>query len=374
MNKKIVVLGGRGHIGAYVAHVLSRDGHDVTTYDIQTGTDLSDISVVRQSLTGAGVVIDTLPYTCNRLIATVAARLGVAYFNLTEDVENTTYIRGLAAQPNIPLIPQCGLAPGMVSIIAQQMTRAFATVDSIYVRVGALPCNKLNHLGYALTWSAAGLVNEYCNPCAVVQNGVLTTAPALDGQETLVLHGEPFEAAYTSGGIGTLAETWAGVAREVNYKTLRYAGHFDFMRILRDDLQMAQYKNLAEDWFTRALPRTVDDVVVIAIHVTGVRSSRTRQSSGDRYTSTYVHRVYRDSEPTLARSGSTAIQKTTAHGVLAVVDTYLRGHLSRTGFVKQEDIPFEAIYDSPYSETYGLSDICLPTSDTNQSPGYGYGV
>ena len=341
MSKRIVIA-GRGHIGSYMARELQDDGHEVMSYDLADGYNLTDEEKVRLALVGAHAVIDTLPYQLNRLIATVAAEYNIAYFNLTEDVKNTEYIRTLKSEA--PLVPQCGLAPGMVSIIANEMARGFTNVDTISIRVGALPTQKFNHLGYALTWNPAGLINEYCNPCSVVQNWDLTEVPALDGHETLVIDGAPYEAAYTSGGIGTLAETWAKKAREVNYKTLRFPGHFDFMRILRDDLKLSQHKGTAEQWFTSALPRTTDDMVVIGIRVTGTAPGK---SVFHHYTRDYVQTIYHADD-------ATAIQMTTAHGALAVVDAYLQGHFTAAGFVRQEEIPYDAIRTSSYSMVYSL--------------------
>lgn len=347
MSERIVIA-GRGHIGEYVERSLRADGYDVDAYDVADGYDLSDDVVARPVLLGARVLIDTLPYYHNPLLAQIAAEFGVAYFNLSEDVDNTAMIRRLH-NTKAPLVPQCGLAPGMVSIIAQEMTRAFQSVDSIRIRVGALPQTKFNHLGYALTWNPAGLINEYCNPCIVVQHGKVTTVTPLDGAETLVLSDTTYEAAYTSGGIGTLAETWAGRANHVDYKTLRYPGHFDVMRVLRDDLKLADHKREAEAWFTSALPRTTEDVVVIGIQVVG---SEHGVSPTTKTTRTYSRNIY----PTI---DATAIQIATAHGVLAVVDAYLRGYIVSTGCVKQEDIPFDAIRSSRYSAPYEL-DVCLP--------------
>lgn len=334
--KRIAVL-GRGHIGSYVADTLKADGrYDVQSFDLTLGHDLADAATVQRACAGAHAVLDTLPYTLNRLVAQTAAAANIAYFNLTEDVANTEFIRGLRS--TAPLIPQCGLAPGMVSILAQHLTEGFESVETIKVRVGALPAQQFNRLGYALTWSPAGLINEYAHPCTVVRDGVLTTVQPLDGAETLMLDGQQLEAAYTSGGIGTLAETWAGRAREVDYKTLRYPGHFDFMRVLRDDLNLAAHKTLAEQWFTSAMPYTREDVVYIGIQVTG-------HKGGQRLTNTYAQKVK-------ATDTITAIQRTTAHGLLAVVDAYLRGVITTPGFVKQEDIPWPAIRDSVFSKVY----------------------
>jgi saccharopine dehydrogenase-like NADP-dependent oxidoreductase len=348
-----IVIAGHGHIGSYVHRVLTERDYHATSYDLQQGYDLSQPATIHDLLSGAEVVIDTLPYRYNRLIAEYAVQQNIAYFNLTEDVENTQYIRKLASSGSwtaarAPLVPQCGLAPGMVNIIAHHLAQSFTTVESIHIRVGALPAQKHNHLGYALTWNPAGLVNEYCNPCQVLHGGVVTTVSALDGEETITVQGRVFEAAYTSGGIGTLAETWGQAsppAQNVTYKTLRYPGHFAFMRVLRDDLHLHANKDLAELWFARALPHTTEDIVVISIHVTGTTSP----NGAPPYTTrTYEHIVYGDAL-------GTAIQRTTAHGVLSVMDAYLSNKFSGAGFMKQEEIPYRAIADSWFSQVYKLS-------------------
>jgi len=344
-----IVIAGRGHIGSYIEWMLLSDtAYEVRSYDALDGHDLTNPDTVRLALVGATVVIDTLPYTLNPLIATTAAELGVAYFNLSEDVKNTAYIRSLSS--TAPLVPQCGLAPGIVSILAQHLTAKFKAVDTIQIRVGALPEQSFNRLGYAMTWSAAGLVNEYCNPCTVVQEGQLTTTTPLDGAEFLTIEGCTLEAAHTSGGIGTLADTWAGRAREVNYKTLRYPGHFEFMRVLRDDLNLAKNKQIAEDWFTRTIPRTHRDAVYIAIRVTGVNSGTQRRYERSEETYTKIIR----STPT-----HTAIQRTTGLGVLAVVQSYLESltnprvwSFPTAGYVKQEDLPWSMVQNSPYASVY----------------------
>lgn len=341
-----IVITGRGHIGRYIEEELKEtELYDVRSYDIADGYDLKNPVTISQILSDATVVIDTLPYTLNPMIAKIASNVGVAYFNLSEDVNGSEYIRSLSLRPDctVPLVPQCGLAPGIVSIIAQHLTTKFTDVDTIQIRVGALPEQSFNRLGYAMTWSAAGLINEYCNPCTVVQKKQLTTVTPLDGAETLTLEGCTLEAAHTSGGIGTLANTWAGRAREVNYKTLRYPGHFDFMRVLRDDLNLSANKKVMEDWLTREIPRTSRDVVYIAIRVTG------NTPQANRHEEIYT-KIIR-STPT-----HTAIQRATGLGVLSVVQTYLESRANpqswqfpTVGYVRQEDLPWPHIQTSSYA-------------------------
>lgn len=334
---------GLGHIGASIKRRLLdvRPQWQVRGHDLRTGVDLTNRDAVRLALSQADVVIDCLPYMHNVMIAEEAADLGVAYFNLTEDIRNTAAMEKLSS--SAPIVPQCGLAPGMVSILAQQMTEGLSDIDQISIMVGALPRDPaLNRLGYGLTWSVDGLVNEYCGQAHAVVDGRLTTVRALDGYEPWVaVNGASLEAAYTAGGIGTLAHSWEGRARSVAYKTLRYPGHFPFFRILRDDLRMEDYKHQITRWLRDTLPQITDDVIYIRITVTGISTGQTTLT-----TRTYTHAIYAD-DP-----GETAIQTSTACGALCVVDAYIQGAFNGKGFMRQEALPYAAIEESPFFAPY----------------------
>lgn len=343
MNTPIVVL-GLGHIGQFVVEALTKTTvytHPVIGYDLRDGYDLTNPATIAQCVKHAAVVIDTLPYQCNRGILSYAALLDIPYFNLTEDVSIIDAAK--AASSKAPIVPQCGLAPGMVSIIAARLSTEFDAVHSIKVRVGALPQAALNHLKYALTWNTAGLVNEYCNPCWVIDDQRLQQVPPLGGQETLRVFDADYEAAYTSGGIGTLAETcaqWSPVPHEVSYKTVRYPGHFDAVRVWRDDLRMGAKKDAMVSWLDETIPHTADDVVVIVIEVVGmIRGVLTSRM--------YSHRIW-------STPHTTAIQAATGYGLLAVVDAYLRGRLTTGGYVTQESLDYSAIASSHFAAAFNL--------------------
>jgi len=333
---------GLGHIGTSLVrrlHAVRPQWH-VRGSDLRTGQNLTDPDTVRRRLSQAEVVIDCLPYMHNPLIAATAAELGVAYFNLTEDVRNAAAMAQLTS--SAPIVPQCGLAPGMVSVLAQHLTEGLASVEDITVMVGALPRTPtLNRLGYGVTWSVEGLVNEYCGDAYVLRDGALTTVRALDGYEPQVdVAGVTLEAAYTAGGIGTLAESWAGRAHSVAYKTLRYPGHFPFFRILRDDLHLSQHADVMTTWLRAALPTITDDIVYMRIDVTGRTADHTPT------TRTYRHALTSDHD------GETAIQTSTACGVLCVVDAYVHGAVTGRGFLRQEELPYAAIAHSPFFAPY----------------------
>src|SRR5205823_13872214 len=139
-------------------------------------------------------------------------------------------VRAIAAEGRgkVALVRQCGLAPGYIAIAAYDIARGFTRVDDLRLRVGALPQYPTNALKYNVTWSAAGVVNEYCEPCNVMLDGRLTKLPALEGLENFSFEGIEYEAFYTSGGVGTLIDTLVAEHKtseesRVAYKTIRYA-------------------------------------------------------------------------------------------------------------------------------------------------------
>src|SRR5690606_17942664 len=144
------------------------------------------------------------------------------YLDLTEDVASTRRVKELAKEAKTAFIPQCGLAPGFISIVAYDLAKRFDKLDSVRMRVGALPQYPSNALNYNLTWSTDGVINEYIEPCEAIVNGELTEVPALEEREEFSLDGVTYEAFNTSGGLGTLCETLEGKVRTLNYRTIRY--------------------------------------------------------------------------------------------------------------------------------------------------------
>jgi saccharopine dehydrogenase-like NADP-dependent oxidoreductase len=196
------------------------------------------------------------------------------------------------------------------------------------MRVGALPQYPTNALNYNLTWSTDGLINEYCNPCEAIHSGAKIEVLALQGIEQFSLDGITYEAFNTSGGLGTLCETLEGKVRELNYKTVRYPGHCDYMKMLVNDLKLGERRALFRDVLEAAIPVTLQDVVLVFVTVTGMRDGRLTQES-------YANKIY--SQDVNGRRWS-AIQITTASGICAAVDLMRDGRLPSRGFVRQEDI------------------------------------
>src|SRR5437868_8849902 len=245
-----VLLLGAGKIGAAIAKFLSAAGDfdiligDVDERALRRMKNISNVTTrkvdsssqgdLEQAMKGRQSVLSALNFSFNPGIARGALAAGVSYFDLTEDVDTTKTIKETAAKakPGQIFMPQCGLAPGFVSIAAFSLTRDFEKLDEVELRVGALPQFPTNEMKYNLTWSTDGLINEYGNPCDAVHEGKLIEVLPLEGLEHFSLDGVDYEAFNTSGGVGTLAETLQGKCQTLNYKTVRYRGHRDLIKFL----------------------------------------------------------------------------------------------------------------------------------------------
>ncbi len=341
---------GLGKVGELVARLANDAGFEVRGFDGQdrsalglpfpTGTvDAHDRSSIADALAGADAVISCLPYHLNLPIAEVAREKQVHYFDLTEDVPTTTRVRQMAESgTDVVLAPQCGLAPGLIGIVGASLTAQFAQVRSIELKVGALPQNPVGLLGYAFNWSAEGVVNEYLNDCEVVRAGVRQFVPAMTDLERVVIGGNEFEAALTSGGLGTMCETYEGEVQRLDYKTLRYPGHFEQMRFFFDELGLRDRRELAGQLLVDAKAPVDSDVVYLHAAVGGVLRDDAPDAPGQPFRKEYV-RAYYPQEI----DGRTwrAISWTTAASAVAVVEMVRAGTLPPRGFIRQESICFE---------------------------------
>jgi len=267
----------------------------------------------------------------------------VHYCDLTEDVETTRRVREIAADANTVFMPQCGLAPGFISIAAYDLAQRFDSLRRVCMRVGALPLFSSNALQYNLTWSTAGLINEYCNPCEVIYDGELLDVLPLEGYEQFSLDGVAYEAFNTSGGLGTLCETLKGKVDNLNYKTIRYPGHCELIKFLCNDLRLRKRRNLFQDVLEHAVPVTAQDVVLIFVTVSGEKEGKLIQES-------YTKKVHYGK---VGRLDLAAIQITTAAGLCAAVDLQREGKLPARGFVKQEDISLDDFLENRFGKHYG---------------------
>ena len=359
---RVLVLGA-GRIGRCIAEALAASGRyrvcigDRSARALEPLRDLSGITGLvidveqRAQLLAAmrhqHAVLSACSFHQNRLIAEAAMQCGISYFDLTEDVETTRFIRQLAGSCAAGQIfmPQCGLAPGFISILANDVGQQFDDVHALKLRVGALPEYPSNQLMYNLTWSTEGLINEYCNPCESIRDGKPIEVLALEGLETFSLDGVEYEAFNTSGGLGTLCETWHTRVRELNYKTVRYPGHCYLMHFLINDLRLGEIgarRDMLKQIFESSVAGTHQDLVLILVIASGMLDGQLMQV-------TELYKVYHD---VLFDENWSAIQLTTALSACVVIDLFFTGSLPSQGFVKQEDVVLAQFLDSEFAFVY----------------------
>jgi saccharopine dehydrogenase-like NADP-dependent oxidoreductase len=368
--QKVLILGA-GKIGAlisgllaesrdYEVHVADVNGHaarSVVAAHALPGLhahefDAQDPAALERHLREhpADAIISSLPYYCNPRVAEIARQVRAHYFDLTEDVAVTRAVRTQAEGAATAFVPQCGLAPGFISIAANALIKHFDEIRSVKLRVGALPQHPNNALKYSLTWSTDGLINEYGNPCEALVDGRAIEAAPLEGLEEIEIDGMKYEAFNTSGGLGSLGATYGDRAQTMDYKTIRYPGHCAQMRLLMNDLKLNQDRATLKRVLENAVPQTLQDVVIVYVAVAGRQEGELREEN-------YVSKIY---PQVIAGRLWSAIQVTTAAGICAVVDLVLQSKGRYKGFVRQEDFELVDVLANRFGRYYadgGSKDI-----------------
>src|ERR1700716_2052995 len=358
-----VLILGAGKIGALISGLLAESGsykvhlgdvdgaaaesvvHAHATPNLSSYTlDATNAAALAKHLADnpADAVISSLPYYCNVGVAEAARKAGTHYFDLTEDVEVTRAVRAIATGATHAFVPQCGLAPGFISIAAAELITHFDELRTVKLRVGALPQHPNNVLKYSLTWSTEGLINEYGNPCqAIVDHRMIDFSP-LEGLENIGMEGTPSEPFNPSGALRSLAETHGASCDQMNYKTIRYPGHCEQMPLLMNDLKLNHDRSTLKHILENAVPQTLQDVVIVYAAVTGTQDGQLREEN-------YVNKVY---PQVIAGRLWSAIQVTTAAGITAVVDLVLEHQGRYSGFVAQEQFQLADILANRFGRYY----------------------
>lgn len=355
--RKVAVIGA-GKIGSVVIDLLAGSGdYQVLAIDASAealdgleppgrisrrALAIDDPAALSRAIADRFAVVNCAPFDLTATVARAARAAEVHYFDLTEDVASSRIVRDLAAGAPCAFVPQCGLAPGFVGIAAWDLAKHFEQLHDVRLRVGALPRYPSNALNYNLTWSTDGVINEYCEPCEAIIDGKRREAPALEEREEFSLDGVTYEAFNTSGGLGALCETLEGKVRNLNYKTIRYPGHAAIMKALLHDLDLRNRRPVLKDILENAVPATLQDVVIVFVTVSGLKTGRLMQE-------TYVQRVF--GRPIAGRMRC-AIQVTTASAVCAALDLLAEGRLPPQGLVRQEDIALTDVLANRFGQVY----------------------
>lgn len=346
MSFRIAVC-GLGRVGTVAARLLHEGDCRVVGVDARrragelpfetVAADLDSDEALAVALGSCDAVLSCLPYRLNRRVAVRAHALGIHYFDLTEDVATTRAVIELGASARGVMAPQCGLAPGFIGIVGAAQVDAFETCRSLRLRVGALPQHPTGLMGYAFNWSPEGVVNEYLNDCEVIEDGHRKWVSSMEWHEQLYVEGVALEAFTTSGGLGTICETFHGRVANVDYKTIRYPGHMRLMNFFFHELLMREHRTLAGQILTNAKPPVSADVVYVHVSAEGIIDGRLQRRE---FVRAYRPRV-------VAGREEPAIAWTTAASAAAVIRLVRDGMLPPRGFLKQEAIPLDTFLATP---------------------------
>ncbi len=351
---RILVLGA-GRMGLGAVHDLAKqpDVEEVTVADMSAeraehvaaavegnvtprAIDVSNYEDVVALMRGHVAAISCVNYWLNERLARAALEAGTNFCDLggnNDVVDAELALDAEARSRGINIIPDCGLAPGMVAVLVAHGAAQFKQLDEIHIRVGGLPQNPQPPLDYQLVFSVEGLINEYIERARVIRNGVITMVDSMTEIEELDFP-EPFgrmEAFQTSGGTSTLPETFLGSVRELDYKTIRYPGHcakFKTMidlglcsseKITVDGVPVAPRRVLG-DLLIRNLPADEPDAVLVRVEFAG-DGRRLRYDIIDRYDES---------------TGLSAMMRTTAFPASIVALMMARGQTMQKGALPQE--------------------------------------
>jgi lysine 6-dehydrogenase len=355
---KILVLGaGRMGFGAAYDLVHNSEVEAVTIADVnfkaakaaaeQVGgdkitakeIDVNDYNATVNLMTGHNAAISCVTYFYNEQLAKAAIEAKVNFCDLggnNDVVAAELALDEQAKAAGINIIPDCGLAPGMVSVLAAHGAARFESLDSLHIRVGGLPQHPKPPLNYQMVFSVEGLINEYIERARLLRDGRIIEVESMTEIETLDF--PPFgelEAFQTSGGTSTLPDTFLGRVKDLDYKTIRYPGHCEKFKLLLDlglasseaidvDGVMVKPRRVLGETLLKHLPSGEPDLVLIRVEFCGendLMQQTLRYDIIDRYDE---------------KTGLSAMMRTTAFPASIIAQMMANNETERKGAVPQE--------------------------------------
>ncbi|MCP3969728.1 MAG: hypothetical protein GY717_05325 [Rhodobacteraceae bacterium] len=350
---KIVVVGA-GRAGEAILHLLAGDerfqplaidiDYDRVRAMREAGIDAEQISGANAAqmtpvLKGAAAVICAAPPGVTVPLARSAIEAGCHYVDMCEDLTAQETVIAEAGGAGRGFAPGCGLAPGLVTLLVDAMIREAPDGADITAFVGVLPAERTNRLGYGNLWGVDGLMAEYTNACLSLQAGKIVSQPPLHALETLEIGGETFEAFTTSGSLEDLVRHYAGTIRGLEFKTLRYPGHLDYIRFLLDDLGLSGRHYMLRNLLLNGLPEIERDRAVV--HIVDRNPDAMRRQTRHFEAEAIEDGKYRS-----------AVSSVGAAHVCAVTDVLVHGLAPRNGALHHTDLTLEVLAQSRYASVF----------------------
>lgn len=305
---------------------------------------------LKEALSKADIILDCLPGSQAPRLAQYAKDHNCHYANLTEYVKETDEVTAIAKDASTGFILQTGLAPGYINIISHHLFQKFTAehgvskVDNLDMKVGALSKNARSPYFYAYTWSPIGVATEYVKDAIVVEDYETKLIPSLSRTETLLLDGVAYEDDFTSGGAADLPKALSGRVKHLNYKTIRYPGHYNWAKNIIAETPAGKDKvEFLHNTMMSNIPAVEDDVVIVFASVKGKDANgvlRAMEESLHIYPSKVGKHTLR------------AIQTTTAAPLCESARLLLNGGLK--GAIFQSQLDTNSFLNGPYvKDIYG---------------------
>jgi lysine 6-dehydrogenase len=303
--------------------------------------DVTNEEELAQLMGEIDVAVSCITYKHNYELAKIALATKTHFVDLggnEEIVAKEFMLDELAKEQGVTIIPDLGLAPGLVSLLAVSAAESFDEIYDIRLRVGGLPANPDDcFMDYCQVFSIDGLINEYNEDCTVLRDGKIFSVPSLSDNESIEFP-RPFgtmEAFNTSGGISTLPQSYLGRVQHLDYKTIRYPGHCDAIHMLKELGMMSKEavetasgpvvpRDLLFKLLSDKLPKDEPDVVLVRVMVSGLKDKKPVQIVWDCID-------YADQA-----AGLTAMMRMTAFPASIVAQMIARGDITERGVLRQE--------------------------------------
>ncbi|HET7425133.1 MAG TPA: saccharopine dehydrogenase C-terminal domain-containing protein [Gemmatimonadales bacterium] len=314
----------------------------------QVRLDVTDLAAVQETMRGHAAVMSAIPYYYNGPMARAAVEAGCHFSDLggnTEIVFEQKKLHEQALAKGVSVIPDCGLAPGMVNILAAEGIRRLDRVEEVRIYVGGLPQSPEPPLNYQIVYSLEGALDYYTTPSWVLRGAKPVQVDALSEVEPVDFPAPvgTLEAFHTGGGISTLPFAYEGKVDVMEYKTLRYPGHVAVMRPIRElgllgskPLEVKGQTVVPRDVFIAAVHPKLHkpqgrDLVALQVQVSG-------QKGGRAHTVRFRLIDYFDAE-----HGISAMMRTTGYSLSVTGQMQADGRITEKGVrTPDEAVPFRA--------------------------------
>lgn len=362
-RKKIVIVGG-GRLGEAIAQALGlSSGYEplILEVDYDRHRDLAAAGLASRHFSGsvadglakaladAEAVICAAPSSVAPAAARAARAAGCHYVDVCEDRAIRERIAQSAEGAEKTFATGCGLAPGYVSALIDDLVARSGPRDDLTVYVGVLPLSSSNRLGYGNIWGVDGLIAEYTGPCPAIVDGSPVTLPPMEQDERIRVGGRVFEAFTTAGSIDDLVARHAGQVNRLVFKTLRDPGHLDYMRFLQDDLRLRERPYMLRNLLLNGLPHVAGDEVFICLTSRSPVSQASGQLS-ERATTLHYRIDTMNAGPIRSAAGAV----TAAH-VCAVIDILVKGLAPRGGVLQSSEIGLSLLRRSRFMDILGAN-------------------